>query len=97
MKEVVKFRECFVCGDENECGLDELVNLCTIPGGYFSKRPSLADLDLVLQSIGIPLEGIALILGVERFLDMARTAVNVTSDLSCTSVISYHLERGNQI
>jgi len=54
-------------------------------------------LTLVLQSIGIPLEGIALILGVERFLDMARTTVNVTSDLSCTSLISYHLERGNQI
>jgi Na+/H+-dicarboxylate symporter len=45
-------------------------------------------LTLVLQSIGIPLEGIALILGVERFLDMARTMVNVTSDLSCASFIS---------
>ena len=54
-------------------------------------------LTLVLQSIGIPLEGIALILGVERFLDMARTTVNVTSDLSCTALISYHLERGNQL
>ena len=52
-------------------------------------------LTLVLQSIGIPLEGIALILGVERFLDMARTTVNVTSDLSCTSLISHHLDRGN--
>jgi proton glutamate symport protein len=41
-----------------------------------------------LQSIGIPLEGIALILGVERFLDMARTTVNITSDLSCASFIS---------
>jgi len=45
-------------------------------------------LTMVLQSIGIPLEGIALILGVERFLDMARTTVNVTSDLSCSVVIS---------
>jgi Na+/H+-dicarboxylate symporter len=53
-------------------------------------------LTLVLQSIGIPLEGIALILGVERFLDMARTTVNVTSDLSCTSLISYQLERGKR-
>ena len=50
-------------------------------------------LTLVLQSIGIPLEGIALILGVERFLDMARTTVNITSDLSCTSLISYQLSR----
>jgi Na+/H+-dicarboxylate symporter len=45
-------------------------------------------LTLVLQSIGIPLEGIALILGVERFLDMARTMVNVSSDLSCTVFIN---------
>jgi Na+/H+-dicarboxylate symporter len=52
-------------------------------------------LTLVLQSIGIPLEGIALILGVERFLDMARTAVNVSSDLSCTSLVSYHLDKGD--
>ena len=51
-------------------------------------------LTMVLQSIGIPLEGIALILGVERFLDMARTTVNVTSDLSCTSFISYQYEKG---
>jgi len=53
-------------------------------------------LTMVLQSIGIPLEGIALILGVERFLDMARTTVNVSSDLSCASLISYHLYRGNR-
>ncbi len=45
-------------------------------------------LTMVLQSIGIPLEGIALILGVERFLDMSRTMVNVTSDLSCAVFIS---------
>jgi Na+/H+-dicarboxylate symporter len=49
-------------------------------------------LTLVLQSIGIPLEGIALILGVERFLDMARTTVNVSSDLSCTTLVSYHID-----
>jgi Na+/H+-dicarboxylate symporter len=45
-------------------------------------------LTMVLQSIGIPVEGIALILGVERFLDMSRTTVNVTSDLSCAAVIN---------
>ena len=45
-------------------------------------------LTLVLQSIGIPLEGIALILGVERFLDMARTTVNITSDLSCAAFVN---------
>jgi len=46
-------------------------------------------LTMVLQSIGIPIEGIALILGVERFLDMARTTVNVTSDLSCATIINH--------
>ena len=45
-------------------------------------------LTMVLQSIGIPLEGIALILGVERFLDMSRTVVNVTGDLACAAVIN---------
>jgi len=45
-------------------------------------------LAMVLESIGIPLEGIALILGVERLIDMCRTAVNVTGDLSCAVVVS---------
>lgn len=45
-------------------------------------------LTMVLQSIGIPLEGIALILGVERFLDMARTTVNISSDLSCAAFVN---------
>jgi proton glutamate symport protein len=46
-------------------------------------------LTMVLQSVGIPLEGIALILGVERFLDMARTVVNITGDISCACYIDY--------
>jgi len=45
-------------------------------------------LAMVLESIGVPLEGIALILGVERLIDMCRTAVNVTGDLSCAVVVS---------
>jgi Na+/H+-dicarboxylate symporter len=45
-------------------------------------------LALVLQSIHIPLEGIALILGVDRILDMCRTAVNVTGDASAAAVIA---------
>ncbi len=46
-------------------------------------------LTMVLQSVGIPLEGLALILGVERFLDMARTVVNITGDISCACYIDY--------
>jgi len=41
-------------------------------------------LALVLTSIGVPTVGVALILGVDRILDMFRTAVNVTGDLSAT-------------
>ncbi len=41
----------------------------------------LVTMTLVLQSVGLPLEGIGLILAVDRFLDMMRTAVNVWGDL----------------
>ena len=45
-------------------------------------------LAMILRSIGVPLEGIALILGVERILDMCRTVVNVTGDACCAVVVS---------
>ncbi len=38
---------------------------------------------IVLKQVGIPLEGISLILGVERILDMFRTVMNITGDASC--------------
>ncbi len=43
----------------------------------------MVTLTIVLNQLGIPLEGIALVVGVERILDMARTAVNVTGDTVC--------------
>jgi Na+/H+-dicarboxylate symporter len=46
----------------------------------------LVTLAMVLQSVGLPVAGIAMIIGVDRFLDMVRTAVNVTGD-SVVSVI----------
>jgi len=48
-------------------------------------------LTIVLQALGIPLEGLAMILGVERILDMTRTAVNVTGD-SAAAVWVAHTE-----
>lgn len=45
-------------------------------------------LALVLKTVGVPLEGIALILGVDRLLDMCRTVVNVTGDASCATVVA---------
>ena len=38
-------------------------------------------LAMVLNQVGLPLEGIALIMGVDRLLDMIRTAVNITGDM----------------
>ena len=43
---------------------------------------------IVLKQIGIPLEGIALILGVERILDMFRTTINITGDAAAAVVVS---------
>ena len=42
---------------------------------------------IVAQSVGVPAEGMALILGVDRFLDMCRTAVNVTGDLVIAALV----------
>lgn len=51
-------------------------------------------LAMVLKQIGIPLEGIALILGVDRFLDMCRTTTNIIGDMACSVVIK-ESEKGN--
>ncbi|MDH5803593.1 MAG: dicarboxylate/amino acid:cation symporter [Gemmatimonadota bacterium] len=45
-------------------------------------------LTLVLRQAGVPETGIALIIGVDRILDMLRTSVNITGDLTVTSVIA---------
>ncbi len=45
-------------------------------------------LTTVLTSVGLPLEGVAVIAGVDRLLDMGRTAVNITGDVSVTTVIA---------
>ena len=45
-------------------------------------------LALVLQQVGLPVEGIALIIGVDRLLDMMRTSVNVTGDAAVSAVVA---------
>ncbi|HEX7762269.1 MAG TPA: dicarboxylate/amino acid:cation symporter, partial [Cellvibrio sp.] len=47
----------------------------------------LVTLAMVLQSVGLPVEGIALIIGVDRFLDMVRTAVNITGDAVVSVIV----------
>ncbi len=53
-----------------------------IPGG------SYVILTMVLTSVGIPAEGLALILGIDRPLDMLRTAVNVTGDATVSTIVN---------
>lgn len=45
-------------------------------------------LAMVLQSVGLPLEHIGLIMGIDRILDMLRTSVNITGDAVCTCIVA---------
>ena len=49
----------------------------------------LITLSMVFTSVGLPVEGIALIMGIDRILDMTRTAVNITGDAVCTTIVAY--------
>lgn len=49
----------------------------------------LITLALVLQQAGLPVEGVALIIGVDRFLDMVRTMVNVTGDATVATIVAH--------
>jgi Na+/H+-dicarboxylate symporter len=53
-----------------------------VPGG------SLPMVMIVAQSVGIPAEGMGLVLGVDRFLDMCRTTVNVSGDLVIAALVA---------
>jgi Na+/H+-dicarboxylate symporter len=48
-------------------------------------------MSIILSAVGLPLEGVGIILAVDRVLDMFRTAVNVLSD-SCGAVVVAKLE-----
>ena len=49
----------------------------------------LVTLSMVFTAVGIPVEAIMLITGVDRILDMLRTAVNITGDAVCTTVVAF--------
>jgi Na+/H+-dicarboxylate symporter len=53
-----------------------------VPGG------SIVMLIIVLTSVGIPVEGLALILGIDRPLDMLRTVLNVTGDAMVSTIVA---------
>lgn len=49
----------------------------------------LVTLSMVLSSVGLPIEGIGFIMGIDRILDMSRTAVNITGDAVCTTIVAH--------
>ena len=56
----------------------------------------LITLALVLQQVGLPVEGIALIIGVDRLLDMLRTAVNVSGDAAVATTVAKSEDKFNR-
>jgi Na+/H+-dicarboxylate symporter len=54
-------------------------------------------LAMVLTQVGLPVEGIALIIGIDRLLDMLRTAVNITGDAACAYIISESEKRKGKV
>ena len=50
-------------------------------------------LAMVLTSVGLPIDGIALVAGVDRIFDMGRTTLNITGDASCSIIVSNILRR----
>jgi len=78
-------------GVELSLGQQAMVLFICILGGIGTAgvpAGSLPVVALILGLIGVPPEGIGLVLGVDRFLDMCRTTLNVTGDLACATVVS---------
>ena len=48
----------------------------------------LVTLTMVFNSVGLPVEAIGITMGIDRILDMARTAVNITGDAVCTTIVA---------
>jgi len=67
-----------------------VVSICVLGGIGTAGVPagSLPVVALILGMVGVPPEGIGIILGVDRFLDMCRTTLNVSGDLAAAVVIS---------
>jgi Na+/H+-dicarboxylate symporter len=75
-----------------ELGLSSLLLILVTTVGASIGSPAtpgvgIVILAMVLSSVGIPASGVALIIGVDRILDMSRTAVNVTGDLTACLVM----------
>jgi Na+/H+-dicarboxylate symporter len=80
-----------------EMGLVTLITVIITTVGASIGTPSTPGVGIVilatiLQVIGVPASGIALIIGVDRILDMTRTTVNVTGDLTASVVMNRMLK-----
>jgi DAACS family dicarboxylate/amino acid:cation (Na+ or H+) symporter len=67
-----------------------VLGICIIAGIGTAGVPSgsIPVIAMMLGHIGVPIEGLGLVLGVDRFLDMCRTVVNVSGDLAAAVVVS---------
>lgn len=61
-----------------------------VPGG------SLALMAMVFASAGIPIEGVAIVVGIDRIIDMARTTMSITGDASCAVVMARYEQKSEQ-
>lgn len=68
----------------------QVVAICILAGIGTAGVPSgsIPVIAVILGMVGIPIEGLALVLGVDRLLDMCRTVLNVTGDLAAAVVVS---------
>jgi Na+/H+-dicarboxylate symporter len=80
-----------------QLGLGEIVGLAFVTVGASIGTPStpgvgIVVLSSILSGVGVPPAGIALIIGVDRILDMSRTTINVTGDLTACVVMKRWLK-----
>ena len=66
-----------------------LILTCTLGsiGAAGIPSGSIIFMGMVLSSVGLPVEGIGIILGVDRLLDMVRTTINITGDSAITLMV----------
>lgn len=58
-------------------------------GGAGIPSGTIVMLPLVLGAVGLPIEGIALILGIDRIVDMMRTTISITGDAAVALIVDY--------
>jgi DAACS family dicarboxylate/amino acid:cation (Na+ or H+) symporter len=75
-----------------------VVFICILGGIGTAGVPagSIPVIIMILGLIGVPAEGIGIVLGVDRFLDMCRTTINVTGDLAAAVVVAHQERSGLQ-